>query len=403
LATHPSAQSEEQKKKGKVTEPATRRPPRLLVLPLLLVAGFAANRGYKAWVAHAPLELGGTVEVRTIHVASRVGGRVAEVRVHEGARVHAGQVLVMLERVELEARRDEARAAMELAQAQLDRVTNGPRAPEVDVYRARVQGAQAQLEEVARGPRKEDIERARAQLAAAESQLQNAQQVADRAAGLFKTQTISQAELDGANTQLQTATANRDAARMALAALTGGSRPEVVAGARARLAEARAQLENTKLGSRDEDIRVARAQLAQAQARLRLAETNLAEAAIVAPRDCVVEALDLRPGDLLAPSQPAATLVEDDQLFLRAYIPETELGLVHVGDSVAFTVDAFPTHQFHATVQHVNDVGEYTPRNVQTPDERANQVFLMRLGVTDGHDYLRAGMAAIVQLPRRHP
>ena len=190
---------------------------------------------------------------------------------------------------------------------------------------------------------------------------------------------------------------------MALAALADGSRPEVVAAARARFAEARAEAENTRLGSRDEDVRVQRAQLAQAQARLAQAENNLVEATIVAPRDCVVEALDLRPGDLLAAGQTAATLVEDDQLYVRAYVPETELGLVHVGDTVPFTVDTFSNHAFKATVQHVNDVGEYTPRNVQTVDERANQVFLVRLGISEGLEYLRAGMSVTVRLPRRHP
>jgi HlyD family secretion protein len=386
-----------------VSDAKTARFRRAALLPLLLLAGFGANRGYQAFVAHQPLELGGMVEVRTIQIASREGGRVVEVRVREGDRVHAGQVLVTLERAELSAKRDEARAAMDLAQAQLDRVTNGPRTVEVDAYHARVQGAQAQLDELARGARREDVEHAEAQLAAAESQLKSAELAASRNAELFKTGAISQADVDNANSQRETARANRDAARSALAALADGSRPEVVAAARARLAEARAQLENTRLGSRDEDVRVARAQLVQAEARLALAETNLAEATITAPRDCVVEALELRPGDMLAPSQAAATLVENDQLFVRAYVPETELGLVHVGDTVPFTVDTFDGHLFHATVQHVNDVGEYTPRNVQTVDERANQVFLVRLGVVDGHEFLRAGMAVSVRLPRRHP
>lgn len=376
---------------------------RALLPAALLVAGFGANQGYHAWIAHEPLEVGGMVEVRTIQIASRAGGRVVEVRVREGDRVVKGQELVTLERAELEARRDEARAAMELAQAQLDRVTNGPRTVEVDAYHARVAGAQAQLEELSRGARHEDVERARAQLAATESQLKSADLTAFRAAELFKTGAIAQAEVDNANSQRETARANRDAARSALAILADGSRPEVVAAARARLAEARAQFENTRLGSRDEDVRVARAQLVQAQARLALAETNLAETSITAPRDCVVEALDLRPGDLLAPSQAAATLVENDQLFVRAYVPETELGLAHVGDTVAFTVDTFAAHRFHAVVQHVNSVGEYTPRNVQTVDERANQVYLVRLGVADGREFLRAGMAVTLRLPRRHP
>ncbi len=378
------------------------KPARLLPLVLLL-GGFGGNAGYKAWLAHEPLEIGGTVEVRTIQIASRSGGRVVDVKVREGERVKKGQELISLERTELEAKRDEARAAMELAQAQLDRVVNGPRGVEVDAYGARVSAAQAQLEELARGARHEDVEHARAQLAAAESQLKNAQLAATRNAELFKTGAIAQAEVDNAVSAVDTARANRDAAKSALAVLADGSRPEVVAAARARLAEARAQLENTRLGSRDEDVRVARAQLVQAQARLALAETNLAETSVVAPRDCVVEALDLRPGDMLSPNQGAATLVESDQLFVRAYVPETELGLIHVGDTVPFTVDTFGNHEFHALVQHVNDVGEYTPRNVQTVDERANQVYLVRLGVSDGQDHLRAGMAVTVRLPRRKP
>jgi multidrug resistance efflux pump len=374
----------------------------MLVLPALIVTGFAANGGYHAWRAHEPLEIGGMVEVRTIQVASRAGGRVADVKVHEGDRVKKGDELVLLERAELEAKRDEARAARDLAQAQLDRALNGPRSVEVDEQHAKVEAAAAQLEELAKGARSEDVEHARAQLAATESQLKNAELDANRKSELFKRGAIAKSELETSQSELETARANRDAAKSALAVLANGSRPEVVAAARARLAEARAQFQNTSLGSREEDVRVARAELAQTDARLALAETNLAEAVIKAPVDSSVEALDLRPGDILAANQAAASLVEHDQLFVRAYVPETELGLVHVGDTVDFTVDTFASHPFHAVVQHVNDVGEYTPRNVQTVDERANQVYLVRLGVTDGHDLLRAGMAVTVRLARRH-
>jgi multidrug resistance efflux pump len=382
------------------TAKRSRRP---LVAIAMALTGFGAYTGYNAWVAHRPLEIGGTVEVRTVQVASRTGGRVRMVLVHEGDRVRAGQPLVELERSEVEAQRDEARAAVEIAQAQLDRAINGPRQTEIAASRARVQTAQAALTETARGARREDVDRANAQLAALESQVQSAQLVVNRDRALFASQSIASAEWDSAQSQLQTAQANRDAARSALDTLVHGSRPEDVAQARARLAEAQAQFDNTRSGSRDEDIRGARAQLEQSQAHLALAETNLREATIVAPADCVVEALDLRPGDIVGPSQPAATLVEDDQMFVRAYVPETELGLVHVGDRVGFTVDTFGAHVFHATVQHVNQVGEYNPRNVQTVDERADQVFLVRLGIAEGRNMLRAGMAANVMLPRRHP
>src|SRR6185312_14302729 len=107
---------------------------------------------------------------------------------------------------------------------------------------------------------------------AAETQLQNTKLAADRSRELAKSGAISQAEVDNANAARDTAASNRDAARMALEVLAAGSRPEEVANARAKVAEAKAQLENTKLGSRDEDVRVARAQLVQAEARLKLAE-----------------------------------------------------------------------------------------------------------------------------------
>jgi multidrug resistance efflux pump len=384
--------------------PVSSAPPRSkapIVILLVALLGFGGYRGYQIWLAHQPLEIGGTVEVRTVQVASRTGGRVRNVLVHEGDEVRAGQPLVELDRVEVEARRDEAQAAVDIAQAQLDRALNGPREVEIAASRARVANAQAVLTELTRGARREDIDRARAQLAAAESQLANARTSFERATTLLQSQSISRQDYDAAAMQQRVAEGNRDAARSVLEALQRGSRPEDIAQARSRVAEATAQLENTRLGSRDEDIRAARAQLAQARARLALAQINLDETTIRAPTDCRVEALDLRPGDILGPNQPAVTLVERDQMFVRAYVPETELGLVHVGDTVEFTVDTFGKRRFPARVEHVNEVGEYTPRNVQTADERANQVFLVRLGIRENRELLRAGMAATVHLPRR--
>ncbi len=375
---------------------------------LAILGGFAvlALGGYlaqRAWAARQPLEIGGMVEVRTIQVASRVGGRVLTVAVHEGDRVHSGQVLVALEPSEILAKRAEAQAAVALADALLQRAVNGPRAVEIEAYAARQETAAAAYSELARGPRQEDIARARAQLAAAESQAGIARETLDRDHGLLASGALSQAEYDSARATEQTAVANRDAARDALDALVHGNRPEVIAQARAREIEARAQWQNARAGSREEDIRAARAQLAEAQAKLAQAEIDVTEANIVAPTDCVVEALDLRPGDILGANQTAATLVEDDQMFVRAYVPETELGLVRVGQRLAFTVDTYPSHPFHAAVQHVNQVGEYTPRNVQTADERADEVFLVRLGITEGRGTLRAGMSVTVRLPRRAP
>ena len=81
-----------------------------------------------------------------------------------------------------------------------------------------------------------------------------------------------------------------------------------------------------------------------------------------------VESLDLRPGTILAPAATAVTLVERGQLFVRIYIPETQIGLVHVGEEVPISVDSFPKLAFKGNVEHINDVGEFTPRHLQTAD-----------------------------------
>jgi len=95
-----------------------------------------------------------------------------------------------------------------------------------------------------------------------------------------------------------------------------------------------------------------------------------------------------------------AKLIEDDQLYVRIYVPETQVGHLSVGQEVPITVDSFPGKSFKGVVEHINNVGEYTPRNLQTSDERADQVFAARIGVRSGLEYLRAGMAAFIRVPK---
>jgi multidrug resistance efflux pump len=143
----------------------------------------------------------------------------------------------------------------------------------------------------------------------------------------------------------------------------------------------------------------AQASVDGAQGRLDQVDVLIAELVVRAPRPARVESLDLRPGDILAPNATAASLVEEDQLYVRIYVPETQLGFVHPGQQVPVSVDSFPGRTFPGVIEHVNQVGEYSPRNLQTADERANQVFATRVGIQQGTD-LRAGMAAFIRIPR---
>jgi multidrug resistance efflux pump len=366
-----------------------------LLVILVAVGGYFA---YDAYQRSRPYEWSGTVEARTIAVGSRVGGRVKEVLAREGERAEAGAVLVTLEVGDLEAQRLAAEGQVEQAEATLEKTKRGARPEEIEQARARAQTASAAFEEARVGARSEQIAGARARLVAAEVAAEKAKIDADRAHKLLAVQAISQAETDSLDAALRGATAQRDAAKQAVDELENGSRREEVQQAAARAAEAQASAKLVLAGSRVEDIKAAEGALLAAKGRLDQIKVMLDELTVRATRAARVESLDLRPGDILAPNATAATLLEDDELFVRIYVPETRVGLVHAGDTVPVFVDSFPERAFFGKIERVAMQGEYSPRNLQTADERANQVFAARVVLGDGKRELRAGMAAFIRV-----
>jgi HlyD family secretion protein len=384
-----------------IAEPAAPRKSARRFMPLLAVAvvvgGYFAFRAYQAT---RPYEWSGTVEARTISVGSRTGGRVKDIQVREGDRVAAGTALLALEPGDLEAQRLQAQAQLEQAQANLEKLEKGSRPEEIEEARAKAQTAVAAFEEAKHGARSEEIQGANARLIALQVAVDKAQLDADRAHRLIQSGAISQAEADSTDSALRGAIAQRDNARQSLDELQNGERKEDIAQASARAQEAQASAKLVVAGTRVEDLKAARATVDGAQGRLDQIRVMLDELVVRAPRPARVESLDLRPGDILAPNATAATLLEDDQLYVRIYVPETRIGRIKVGEEVPIAVDSYPGRSFKGVVEHINSVGEYSPRNLQTADERADQVFATRIGLREGQDDLRAGMAAFITVPR---
>lgn len=377
--------------------PKKRRVP-IPVFVLLVVA--AAYGAYRLYLARQPYEWSGTVEARVSYLGSRVGGRVKEVRVKEGDAVEAGQVLVVLEPGDLIAQRLGAEGQLAQAKANLEKLEAGARPEEIAEARANAATASAALQEAKAGARSEQIIAARARLAQTQVAADKAQLDAKRAHDLLAKQAVSQADADNADAALKSAIAMRDAAKASLEELEHGTRQEDIAQAAARALQAQASAKLVSEGARVEDLRAAKGAVDAAQGRLDQIDANIAELEIKAPNAGRVESLDLRPGTIVAPAATAVTLVERGQLFVRIYIPETQIGRVHVGDSVPITVDSFPNRTFKGKLEHINAVGEYTPRNLQTADERADQVFATRVGIVEGENDLRAGMAAFIRVPK---
>jgi HlyD family secretion protein len=389
-----------------LTSPADEEAPRKSTLAKLLpvlavtVVATAAYGGWRVWDRSRPFEWSGTVETRTIAVGSRVGGRVKGVLAKEGERVQAGQAIVELEAGDLQAQRSMAKGEVEQATSNLQRLMHGARPEEIQQAKARAQTAVAALEETKAGARSEEIAGATARLVAAQVAADKARTDSERARKLFESQSISQAQLDDAESTYKGAVAQREAAAQTLEQLKNGSRREDVTQAQARALEARASAKLVESGPRVEDIDAAQGAVESAIGKLNQIDVMLGELVVRAPRPARIESLDLRPGDILSPNATAASLVEEDQLYVRIYVPETQIGHIHSNQEVPVSVDSFPDRTFKGVVEHINDIGEYSPRNLQTADERANQVFATRIGLRDGAGDLRAGMAAIIHVPK---
>lgn len=370
------------------------------LLPLILLAAITGVYvGYRHYLAGRPFQWAGTVEVHAVTVGSKVGGRVKAVLVKEGDRVAKDAPLLELEPGDLDAQRAIAHAQLDQAQSALDKLLKGARDEEISQVKARAAQAQAVLAETRHGSRAEEVGAAEARLAQAQAMVDKAQLDVDRSKQLLSANAIPKAEADLADTNLRSAIAQRDTQKKILDQVRTGARVEEKQQAAARVAEADAAMKLIMAGPRAEDVKAAQAVVAIAKGRVDQLDVMIKELVVRAPAAMRVEALDLRPGDLVAPNAPVATLLEDDQLYVRIYVPETELGRIHVGDDVPIKVDSFDT-AFKGKVEHINARGEFSPRNLQTADERADQVFAARIGILEGRDQLRAGMAASISVPK---
>lgn len=323
----------------------------LLVTAVVALAGVGV--GVWRWEARRPggvpaIRGSGIIEVTQVDVAFEVPGRIAERFVDEGAVLDRGEPVARLDDREYRLHVDRARAALAAAEAR---------------YRLLLAGARAR-----------DVDQALAALEAAESDLVLQRREHQRIAALFGTGVVSRAEFERVETALQRAQAARDRAAAALQLLREGFRTEEIEEGRARLQEARAALA--------------------------LAELNLARCEVFAPVAGHVLSKSREPGEMVQPGTPVVTIGDLSRPWVNLYVGERDLGKVRLGMRGQVTVDAYPDRPFPGTVTFVADRAEFTPKNIQTPDERVKLVYRIKLEVdAGGETILKPGMPADAVLP----
>lgn len=322
----------------------------VLVLVLAIAAGiWLYYRRYMSTGRGEALTLYGNVDIREAQLAFEVTGRISELDVQEGARVQPGQVLARLE--------------------------PGRYQDAVEQAHGRLVTAEQALAELKAGTRPEEIARAQAEADAARAQAQNTKMRYQRLQDMEAKHAVSLQDVDDARFAAQASQKQYEAARKTLALALAGPRQE--------------------------DIAQARGELQMAQAELKLAQRNLADTVLRASATGVIRSRILEPGDMASPQVPVYTLALNQTLWVRAYVPETELGNLRLGMTATIHTDTRPQEVYQGWVGYISPTAEFTPKSVETPEVRTDLVYQVRVNVCDGRGELRLGMPATVTIPRQ--
>jgi HlyD family secretion protein len=285
------------------------------------------------------------------------------------------------------------------SQAQLEKLQAGPRVEEILAAKATVSTAKAHYDEAIAGARSEEIGAARATVESAQAEVNDAEAEYKRQSDLYEGNIGTFANMDRARHRLEAARGALGQAREQLDLLLAGTRNERVLMAKGEYEAALARLEELENGTRPEDLAAAQAARDQASALVQRSEVNLAEMIVRAPVDGIVETLDLRPGDII-PAGPALRVIDPNDLDLTVYVSAALLGHLAVGERVQFTTDSFGDELFEGEIRFISSVGEFTPRNLQTEEDRVQQVFAVKIHTDSAGGRLRPGMAGTVSFSR---
>jgi HlyD family secretion protein len=367
----------------------------VIALAILIVAG---------WFIHSyansknSFVYSGTVETREIQIGSKIGGRVTQVLVEEGQAVKAGALLVQFEFDDVKAQRAQAQAQLEQARADYQRLQRGNRPEEIAQAQATAQMQRAMLDAAQNGPRSQELQQAQADYAAANADAVNALTNYQRMEMLVRDDTVSRQQYDNAKATRDSTAQKAESLRQRLALLQAGTRKEDLQAAQERYRQAQAAADLMQHGYRKEDIDAGRAKMNEAQARVNQLDVQLKEAELFAPADGLVQTVSVRTGDLVGPGKIVVTMLESSQLWVKVYVPETDLAAVRVGQPAKVEVDSFRGRPFSGHIQEIASQAEFLPRNVQTRDDRQHQVFGVKVHVDNSDGALKSGMSATVRL-----
>jgi HlyD family secretion protein len=290
--------------------------------------------------------LSGNVEITETNVGFKIPGRIIEVPLDEGAFVKEGDVLAKLDGAEL---------SLLVAQ-----------------NRALLQEASERLSDLKAGPRTQEIEQADANVVAQEAELKRAKEDYERADVLYRNGAISKSQFDAAKSTYEVRAATRKSALEALSL--------------------------AREGARKGDIKMGEHRVEQAKAALAVSETKLKDSVIYAPIAGVILKKNIEVGETVSQGLPVFTIGDLRSPWIKVYVKEDKIGLIKLGQKAQISVDSYKGKTYEGNVSYISSEAEFTPKTVQTPEERVKLVFGVKIKIKNENDELKPGMPADVKI-----
>jgi HlyD family secretion protein len=376
---------------------------------LILVVLAAAGIGGWYWYSDARnrntnvILVSGNLELTQVDLSFKTAGRMTELAVREGDFVKQGDLIAKLDSAQLEQQLLRDQAAVASAQSSLQQLQTSIEYQtatidsDISTRRAELAQAQSKLDELTAGSRPQEVQEAQSAVADAKAWNDQAKSDWERAQTLFSREDISKSQYDQARAKLDSTAAQLRQAQDRLGLVTEGPRKEEITGARAQVARSQAAVQTAEanrieLRRKQEELAARRAEIDRTRAQVGMTQTQIADSTIVAPIDGVVLVKSAEAGEVLAAGTTIVSLGDLAHPWLRAYINETDLGRIKLEGKVRLSTDSFPGKTYDGRISFISSEAEFTPKQIQTKEERVKLVYRIKIDVDNAHQELKNNM-----------